>query len=118
MTKGAEMILIDKMYGLVVWTSQHVVKFPRTHRFTLGGRLEDKLNTILEALIRAKYTADRLAVLNEANLELERLRFQFRLAKDLKCLPLESYGYASRTVNEVGQLVGGWIKKSAVGARA
>lgn len=32
----AEMLVISKMYDFVIWSSNHIAKFPRTHRFTLG----------------------------------------------------------------------------------
>ena len=108
---GPEMLLITKVYDLVVWSCRHVAKFPRSHRFTLGDRLEVRLYEVLEMLIRAKYTRDRRALLRALNVELELLRFQFRIAKDLQCLSVESYGYAARSVDEVGRLLGGWIKQ-------
>ena len=112
-----DMLVITKFYDLVIWSCNHVAKFPRSHRFTLGDRLELRIYSVLELLLRAKYTRERLDILHDVNMELELLRFQFRIAKDLKCLSLDSYGYASRVVNEIGQLVGGWIKQSS-GARA
>ena len=108
-----EMAVITKVYDLVIWSCQHVAKFPRSHRFTLGDRLEIRLYEVLEKLLRAKYGRDRLPILRDVNMDLELLRFQFRIAKDLRCLSIESYGHASRTVNEVGQLLGGWIKATA-----
>ena len=101
---GPEMLIIDRMYDLVLWASQHVARLPRSHRFTLGDRLELRLHGILETLVRSRYTSDRLTLLRSANLELELLRFQFRMAKDLKCLSVDSYGHASRATNEVGTL--------------
>ena len=44
---------------------------------------------------------------------LEILRFQMRLAKDLQCLKVESYGFAAKAIDEIGKLVGGWLKSSA-----
>jgi hypothetical protein len=41
---------------------------------------------------------------------LEKLRFLFRLAADLHLIDLRRYEYAARAINEVGQLVGGWLK--------
>ena len=79
---GPEMLLITKVYDLVVWSCRHVAKFPRGHRFTLGDRLEVRLYQVLEMLIRAKYTRDRRALLRALNVELELLRFQFRIARD------------------------------------
>ena len=108
-----ELVVITKLYDLVLWSCHHIAKFPRSHRFTLGDRLEVRLYLVLELMLKAKYTRSRLVLLEQANLELELLRFQFRLAKDLRCLPVESYGYAARSVDEVGRLVGGWIRQSA-----
>ena len=108
-----EMLVITKAYDLVLWSTDRVAKFPRSHRFTLGDRLERRLYDVLDLLLRAKYVRERGGLLRQANLELELLRFQFRLARDLKCMSIDSYGFASRTVNEVGQLLGGWIRRSA-----
>ena len=114
---SAEMLVISKMYDLVIWSCNHIAKFPRAHHFTLGDRLQVRLLTVLEMLIRAKYIRERVEILREVNTELEMLRFLFRIAKDLKCLSLESSGFAARSINEVGQLVGGWIKSSSVERR-
>ena len=40
---GPEMLLITKVYDLVLWSCRRVAKFPRSHRFTLGDRLEVRL---------------------------------------------------------------------------
>jgi hypothetical protein len=45
-----------------------------------------------------------------ANLTLETLRFQMHLAKDLQCLKVKSYGHAGKPIDEIGRLVGGWLK--------
>jgi hypothetical protein len=106
-----ELKIIEQTYKLVVWSVQHIGRFPRSHRHSLGIRLEQRLYSVLERLLRAKFTRDRQDLLQSVNLELELLRFEFRLAKDLKCLSVESYGSASRFVNEIGRLLGGWIKQ-------
>ncbi|MBL7044312.1 MAG: hypothetical protein ISR77_37145 [Pirellulaceae bacterium] len=61
-------------------------------------------------MIQAKYSRERMPLLNEANLKLEILRFQIRLAKDLHCLQVKSYGFAAQRIDEIGKLVGGWLK--------
>ena len=42
---------------------------------------------------------------------LEVLRFQMRLAKDLQCLQTHSYGFATKSIDEIGRLVGGWLRR-------
>src|SRR5229473_8443103 len=78
-----ELTVITKTYDLILWSCNHTVKFPRHHRFVLGERIERNLYGLLETLIQAKYTKQRQELLEQANLTLEILRFQMRLAKDL-----------------------------------
>jgi hypothetical protein len=102
--------VISRVYDLVLWACHHTGKFPRNHRFVLGERLERRLYELLETLIQAKYSRERAGLLKEANLAIEILRFQMRLAKDLQCLPTASYGHAIRQLDEIGRMVGGWAR--------
>ena len=95
---------------LILWSCNHTSRFPRNHRFVLGERIERNLYNLLETLIAAKYTKSRQRLLEEANLSLEVLRFQMRLAKDLQCLKVESYVFAARSIDEIGRLIGGWLR--------
>jgi hypothetical protein len=108
-----ELVVITKTYDLILWSCHHTGKFPRNYRFVLGERIERNLYDLLETLIRAKYTRQRQPLLEQANLTLEILRFQMRLAKDLQCLKVESYGFAAKAIDEIGKLVGGWLKSGS-----
>ena len=105
-----ELPVIRKTYDLVLWACRHVGAFPRNHRFVLGERMERRLYDLLETLLQARYTKDRQSLLRQANLSLEVLRFQMRLAHDLQCLRTNSYGFATRALGEIGAMVGGWLK--------
>jgi hypothetical protein len=118
MKKDEEMIVITRTYDLILWSCQHTSRFPRNHRFVLGERIERNLYHLLETLIQAKYTRNRQRFLEDANLSLEILRFQMRLAKDLQCLKAESYGFAARSIDEIGRLVGGWLRSRPQGTDA
>ena len=52
-------------------------------------------------------------MLEQAKLMLVILRFQVRLAKDLQCLKVESYGFAAKAIDEIGRL---WAVGSKAGA--
>jgi len=79
----------------------------------LGERIERNLYGLLETLIAAKCTKNRQRLLEEANLNLEVLRFQMRLAKDVQCLKVEGYAFAAKSIDEIGRLVGGWLRMRA-----
>jgi len=54
-----ELVIIEKTQALLVWTLNHIAKFPRIHRYGLGSRLEVRLSTILDLLIEAKFDLER-----------------------------------------------------------
>jgi hypothetical protein len=116
MKNEQELVVITKVYDLILWSCNHTGRFPRNHRFVLGERIERNLYGLLETLIRAKYTRQRRELLEVANLSLEILRFQVRLAKDLQCLKQNSYAFASKAIDEIGRLVGGWLRSSGGGS--
>jgi hypothetical protein len=99
-----------------LWLVPTLEKFPRSQRFLLGDRIETTALNVLEGLINATYSKQVEVILREANLALERLRFLFRLSKDLHYLDLKRYEYASREINEIGRLVGGWLRAARRGA--
>jgi hypothetical protein len=109
----AELVVIIKTYDLILWSCHHTGKFPRNHRFVLGERIERSLYDLLELLIRAKYTRQRQAFLEQANLTLEILRFQMRLAKDLQCLKVESYRLPPRRLTRSASWSAGGLRAEA-----
>ena len=111
-----ELKVIQDFYDFMLWLFQHTEKFPRHHRYSLGIAIENRLQRILELLLRAKYAREKAALLNDANMELEVLRFQVRLAKDLKALPIKSHGHAAEVMQGIGAQIGGWL--ASKGGRA
>ena len=105
----AELKVIADFYDFALWLIRHVEKFPRHHRYSLGRDIEARLQTILALLLRAKYSKSKAGHLAEANIEMEILRFQVRLAKDLGILPARSHGHAAKVMAEVGSQIGGWL---------
>ncbi|MBI5400083.1 diversity-generating retroelement protein Avd [Candidatus Saganbacteria bacterium] len=101
---------ISKTYDLLKWLMPTVSRFPKDKRYTLGERIENKLLDILESLLEANYSKIKLDLLRKANIELEKFRYLMRLSYDLKLINLKGYEFASQNVNEIGRLVGGWVK--------
>jgi hypothetical protein len=101
---------LEAMYRFLLWLIPTIDKFPRSQKFVLGDRIESAALDVLDALIAATYTRGRDAMLANANLGLERLRFFMRLSHDLRLLDARRYEHAARGLDEIGRLVGGWIK--------
>ncbi len=101
------------MYDLVRESPTRVRKFLRDFRFVLGNRILCGAYDILDLLIEAKYTKQRRELLTRANVRLEQVRFQIRLAFDEKLRAVGGYEQAARMQNEVGRLPGGWLRGSS-----
>ncbi|MBI9019063.1 MAG: diversity-generating retroelement protein Avd [Phycisphaerae bacterium] len=114
MSQKHELKIISDFYDFMLWMTRHTEKFPRHHRYSLGLAIEQRLQRILELLLRAKYSRDKVTLLGDTNIELEILRFQIRMAKDLEVLAIKSHGYAANIMLEIGSQLGGWLKQKSV----
>ena len=94
-----EIPAVTKLYDIILWFLPQVEKFPRDYKFTLGDRIVENLLDCLDTLIEAVYTKERHALLRKLNLNLEKLRHQTRLAKDLQALSIKKYEYISAEIN-------------------
>jgi len=106
-----ELKVISDFYQFMIWLVKRIEKFPRHHRYSLGSAMENRLQAILALLLKAKYRSDKASYLRDANIELEILRFQIRMAKDLKVLPVKSHGFAAKAVVSIGSQIGGWLRQ-------
>ncbi|MFK7950564.1 MAG: diversity-generating retroelement protein Avd [Saprospiraceae bacterium] len=105
-------IILSKTYELLKETITTVNKFPRSFKFTLADRIQNILSNVLEQLIEAYYTSKKykLGILKRVNISLEQLRYYFRLAFELGLYNSTRYHYFSEKVNEIGRMLGGWIR--------
>lgn len=102
--------LFTKLYDWLAWVTPCVEKFPRAQRFVLASRLLDATFACHAELIRARKVtgAERGQALLQADIHLESVRLQWRLAHELRCISTGQYEHGARLINEVGRLLGAW----------
>lgn len=100
-----------KWTEFIAWLFPHTEKFPRRARFTLALRIENLSLDIIEDLVEARYSKEKLDILKRINLRLEKLRILLRLSHGFRYLSTQSYEFACRVLNEVGSMIGGWIRQ-------
>ena len=106
-----ELVVITKAFDLAREMTQRTRKLPRDVKFVLGDRMLTTTYDVLDALLEAKYTRANKALLQRANLLLERLRFQVRLCVEEQLISIRQYEYLVELIDEVGRMVGGWTKR-------
>lgn len=110
--------IFSKTYDLLRWLLPVTVKFPREHRFVLAAAVQETALHFQERIIEAARAADPRPGLQQADTDLTKLRLYLRLCRDLKLLSPGQYEHVARLVNEVGRLLGGWIKSRGEATQA
>ncbi len=102
--------IFEKTYELILWIYPTVNKFPKSQRFVLGQRIENTILKILEGIIEANQEKNKRPCLKIVSRELDKLRILIRIAKDLKFINIRQYGFVADKINEIGKMLGGWMK--------
>lgn len=110
--------VLTKLHELLLYTVPQLGKMPRDRKFLLGDRIEVKMLEVQERCVRAYFSREKKVHLLEANIGLELIRHLVRLAHGLHDLPPKAYEVISTKVDEVGRMIGGWIKQARATAVA
>jgi len=102
--------IFEKTYELILWLYPTVNKFPKSQRFVLGQQIETAILKILEGIIEANQERNKIPYLKQVSIELDKLRILIRLSKDLRFISIRQYGFVADKVNEIGKMLGGWMK--------
>jgi hypothetical protein len=108
--------IFSKTYDLLTWLIPATTKFPREQRFVLARAVQETALKFQECLIEAgmqKGTEQKNA-LQQADVDLTKLRFYLRLCQDLGFLKPNQYRFVAEQVSEIGRLLGGWQKSVVV----
>lgn len=108
---GEKETILTKTYDLLKFVIPILSKFPRDQKFLLGDQFQRLMTEILDAFIEAYYSRRKLPLLIPANMKIEKLRYRIRLSHDFRFISNKQYGQLSDKVDEIGRMLGGWIKK-------
>jgi four helix bundle protein len=105
-----ELIIFKKTYDFSKWLLKRTNKFPKSHRFSVAVKMENCMLEFLRKITVANHRQKKIPLLKEADEELIAIRIYLRLSHDLEFITTKSYGYAIRQLEEIGKMLGGWIK--------
>ena len=109
-----------RTYDLLLWLLHVTTGFPRSQRFVMAKRIQDTAFGLHDALLEAglQTLGGREEGLHRADLALAELRFYIRLSQDMEWLSLGQYEHVARMLDEIGRLLGGWLRKEREQQRA
>ena len=87
----------------------------KADRFTVYERSENLIVDLIELFLEAGYTksGNKSAILEKASVKLNTLRFFIRLMKETKVFDLKKYTTLQGMIDEIGRMLGGWIRSSS-----
>jgi len=109
--------IFKKAYELTKKLYEFRASVSKQDRTALWPRCENLVLEVLEGIILASQVrkAQKLEPLERVSLKLNVLRVFLRLAKDVKAIDLKKYALIQEMIDEIGRMLGGWIKSTREG---
>jgi len=106
--------ILKKSYDLYKIFHEYRKVVPKCDRFTIYDRSECAIIDIVESLVEAGYVSktNKTTILERASLKLNLLRFLTRLMKETKVIDSKKYVALQSVIDEIGRMLGGWIRSS------
>lgn len=89
-----------------------MAKFPKYSKHTLGAKIDFLFLETIEFIVKANYAnkIEKIICLRRASVKLDLIKFFLQIAWEVKSLDSKKYVSLSEKMNEIGKMLGGWIK--------
>src|SRR3989344_8547722 len=86
----------------------------RASKYTLAEKIDAHFIEMIELLFAAQYAKpeQKLPVLQKANFKLDTLKCLLQILWEIKSMSTKSYAALSAQLNEVGKMLGGWLRQA------
>jgi four helix bundle protein len=110
MSNQNDLKILQKCYDMIEYGYTALRQFPKSERYTLAADIKQSMYELLKLIIRANKRYFKKTTLQDIDIEIENLRYLIRLSNGLGFLPFKKYENWSRKLEELGKMLGGWIK--------
>jgi hypothetical protein len=112
-------VIVKEKEAYKLWLVQHR-NFPRAERFGIGQKIDSCFLTVLELSTACVYLppAPKALALGRIISKLDTLKFFCQLAWENKLVATEKYIELAERLEEIGRMLGGWLKGLASVASA
>ena len=103
-------IFCAKLEDLTILSHQNCQNFPKIEKFVLSAEIRSCLSQITKLSLAASKKYYKKNTLQELDIEIEFLRLLIRKSFRLSYISAKQYLLWVSSINNLGRLVGGWIK--------
>lgn len=108
----------QKCEAMIEYGHTAIRQFPKIERHVLGAEIRHTMWSILRLIVICNRRYHKKTTLQDLDAELDLLRAQVRMAKNMKYLDFRRYENWARLNDELGRMVGGWVKSFTSSNRA
>jgi len=112
-TQKNDLLIRQKCEAMIAYGQKAVQRFPKVERHVLGAEIRTTMWTLLRLIVVCNKRYHKKTTLQELDAELDLLRAQVRCAKELGYLVFKQYEIWAKLNDEIGRMVGGWVKAIA-----
>lgn len=89
-----------------------MLNFEKDSRYTLGAKIDNLFLEVIENIVKAGYSdkLEKQIFLKRGSVKLDLLKFFLQISWEIKSLDNKKYIKISEKLDEVGKMLGGWIK--------
>lgn len=122
-TRYSEACILNKMTDLIKLANVHLNHFPRHEKYGLSQEIRQTMYRVYNLLVEGEKRYHKKTSLTELDIKHQQLRMMFKLAYELGYFKYHNgktdrsdketdrrYLALNSLVNEVGAMIGGWIK--------
>lgn len=106
--------IFKKTYELYKTVNQYRTTVPKQDRYTVWQKCENTVLAVLEGILLASQISkqEKLPVLEKTSIKINLFRVFLRLAHDTKLIDDKKHAYLQENTDEIGRMLGGWIKQT------
>ena len=100
----------QKIEDMMNYAYQTLNQYPKSEKYSLVKETKESILKLLKLTIICNKKYYKKTTLQELDIELDILRSYIRLGFNLKYISLKKYENWSLMNDEIGRMIGGWIK--------
>ncbi|WP_269497167.1 diversity-generating retroelement protein Avd [Castellaniella sp. S9] len=113
-----DLLIRQRCEAMIRYGHTAIRQFPKMERHVLGAEIRHTMWAILRLIVICNRRYHKKTTLQDLDAELDLLRAQVRLAKEMGYLDFKKYEHWAKLNDEIGRMVGGWVKSFAGSSRA
>jgi hypothetical protein len=108
MARYAHLPVFQSAYKFNLEINLRVGNFPRLYRYSNGEKLKNSAFELMDIIIKANSSLEKIGFLAKAEEILENLKLQIRLCFDLKIMGTKGFEHCVRLMDEIGRQLCKW----------